>query len=216
MVNRCSSYNDVISVNIIRLIQLKATEVERQLTTGKRAERTKRDFDSGAQFAALNLSRRYNNKKHVTLTTLTNSSTIKSKLRIAPCKWTQHCWVLHVAPVCTLLLHAVARSLKRVKLLSEQLPTFLLFRDRRGVAQQCWIRLHSYSNIVRATHAPRQNSCLKKSRGLYPSHDALQVPTLLGVVASVCTPSPIRTQHLPTLLAQQCWELLCPFARSLR
>ena len=89
------------------------------------------------------------------LTTLTNSSTIKSKLRIAPCKRTHHCWVLHVASVCTLLLHAVARSLKRVKLLSEQLPTFLLFRDRRGVAQQCWIRLHSSSNIVRATHAPR-------------------------------------------------------------
>ena len=29
-----------------------------------------------------------------------------------------------------------------------------------------------------------------KSYGLYPSHDALPVPTLLGVVASVCTPLP--------------------------
>ena len=34
----------------------------------------------------------------------------------------------------------------------QQLPTFLLFCDRRSVAQQCWIRLHSSSNIVGATH----------------------------------------------------------------
>ena len=54
-----------------------------------------------------------------------------------------------------------------------------------------------------------------KAFWLYPSHDALQVPTLLGVVASVCTPLPTHTQQLPTLLAQQCWELLRPFARSL-
>ena len=51
--------------------------------------------------------------------------------------------------------------------------------------------------------------------GLYSSHDALQVPTLLGIVASVCTPLPTRTQQLPTLLAQQRWELLRPFARGL-
>ena len=33
----------------------------------------------------------------------------------------------------------------------------------------------------------------------------------LGVVASVWTPLPTRTQQLPTLLARQCWELLPPF-----
>ena len=38
---------------------------------------------------------------------------------------------------------------------------------------------------------------------------------MLGVVAAICTPLPTRTQQLPTLLMQQCWELLCPFARSL-
>ena len=112
------------------------------------------------------------------------------------------------------LLRVVARSLKPVKLFSQQLPTFLLFRDRRSVAQQCWIRLHSSSNIVGATHA--HYAWITKTYGLYSSHDALQVPTLLGVVASVCTPLPTRTQQLPTLLAQQYWELLCPFARSLR
>ena len=51
------------------------------------------------------------------------------------------------------LLHVVAQSLKPVKLFSQQLPTFLLFCDRWSVAQQCWIRLHSSSNIVGATHA---------------------------------------------------------------
>ena len=125
--------------------------------------------------------------------------------------------LLHVASVCTsccMLLLVVAQSLKPVKLFSQQLPTFLLFRDRRSVAQQCWIRLHSSSNIVGATHA--HYAWFTKTYGLYPSHDALQVPTLLGVVASVCTPLPTRTQQLPTLLAQQCWELLRPFAYSLR
>ena len=34
------------------------------------------------------------------------------------------------------LLHVVAQSLKPVKLFSQQLPTFLLFRDRRSVEQQ--------------------------------------------------------------------------------
>ena len=68
--------------------------------------------------------------------------------------------------------------------------------------QHCWGRARSLRIVY-------------KTYGLYPSHDALQVPTLLGVVASVCTPLPTHTQQLPTLLAQQCWELLRPFARSL-
>ena len=77
------------------------------------------------------------------------------------------------------LLDVVAQSLKPVKLFSQQLPTFLLFRDRRSVAQQCWICLHSSSNIVGATHA--HYAWFTKTYELYPSHDALQVPTLLGV-----------------------------------
>ena len=99
------------------------------------------------------------------------------------------------------LLHVVVPSLKLVKLFSQQLPTFLLFCDRRSVAQQCWIRLHSSSNIVGAMHA--YYTWITKTYGLYSSHNALQVPNLLGVVASVCTPLPTRTQQLPTLLAQQ-------------
>ena len=39
-----------------------------------------------------------------------------------------------------MLLRVVAQSLKPVKLFSQLLPTFLLFCDRRSVAQQCWTR----------------------------------------------------------------------------
>ena len=125
----------------------------------------------------------------------------------AACKRTQHCWpttpnivacymlrpLVHPVACCWMLLRVVAQSLTPVKLFSQQLPTFLLFRDRRSVAQQCWIRLQSSSNIVGATHA--YYAWFTKTYGLYPSHDALQVPTLLGVVASFCTPLPTRTQQ---------------------
>ena len=147
--------------------------------------------------------------------------------RKTPCKRTQHCWpttpnivgcymlrpFAHPVACCWMLLLVVAQSLKLVKLFSQQLPTFLLFRDRWSVAQQCWIRLQSSSNIVGARHA--HYAWIAKTYGLYSSHDALQVPSLLGVVTSVCTPLPTRTEQLPTLLAQQCWGLLRPFARSL-
>ena len=113
-----------------------------------------------------------------------------------------------------MLLRVAAQSLRPVKLFSQKLPTFPLFCDRRSVAQQCWIRLNSSSNIVGTTHA--HYAWITKTYGLYSSHDALQVPNLLGAVASVCTPLPTRTQQLPTLLAQQCWELFRPFACSLK
>ena len=118
----------------------------------------------------------------------------------------------HPVACCWMLLRVVTQSLKPFKLFSQQLSTFLMFCDRRSVAQQCWIRLHGSSNIVGATHA--HYAWITMTYGLYSSHDALQVPNLLGVVASVCTPLPTCTQQLPTLLAQQCWEFLRPFARS--
>ena len=74
------------------------------------------------------------------------------------------------------------------------------------IIQQCWIRLHSSSNNVGATHA---HYAWIMTYELYSSHDALHVPNLLGVVASVCTPLPARTQQLPTLLAQQCCGSCC-------
>ena len=82
-----------------------------------------------------------------------------------------------------------AQSLKPVKLFSQQLPTFLLFRDRRSVAQQCWIRLHSSSNIVGATHA--HYTWITKTFGLYPSQ-------LLHPFAHHCQHTRNNSQH--------CWR----------
>ena len=92
----------------------------------------------------------------------------------------------HPVACCWMLLRVVAQSLKPVKLFSQQLPTFLLFHDRRSVAQHCWILLHSSSNIVGATHA----------------HYAW-LHRLMGCI-------------LPTMLcrSQHCWELLRPFASN--
>ena len=120
--------------------------------------------------------------------------------------------MLHVAPVCIpccMMFDVVAcccAKFETGQTFQQQLPTFLWFRDRRSVAQQCWIRLHSCSNIVGATHA--HYPWFTKTCGLHPSHDALQIPTLFGVFASVCTTLSTRTQR--------CWELLHPFARSLK
>ena len=100
----------------------------------------------------------------------------------------QHYWMLHVASVCTaccmLLLRVVALSLNPINFFCQQLPKFLLFHDRRSVAQQCWIRLHSSSNIVGATHA--HYAWFTKTYGFI-------LPTMQ-----------CRSQH--------CWELLHPFA----
>ena len=111
----------------------------------------------------------------------------------------------HPVACCWMLLRIVGQSLKPVKLFSQQLLTFLLFLDRRSVAQQCWIRLHSSSNIVGATHA-HYAWFTKTCDGLYPSHDALQVPTLLGVLLH---PFAHHCQHARK-------NPSCPFARSLR
>ena len=142
----------------------------------------------------------------------------------APCKRTQHCSpstpnivgchmlrpFAHPVACCWILLRVVAQSLKPVKLFSQQLPTFLLFRDRRSVAQQCWIRLHNFSNIVGPrtfiTHGlQRLMGCILPTMHCRSRH-------CWDCVASVCTPLPTRTLQLPTLLAQHCWELLRPFA----
>ena len=99
----------------------------------------------------------------------------------------------HPVARCCVLLGVVAQRLKPVKLFSQQFPTFLLFRDRRSISLQCWIRSHSSSNIAGDTHA--YHTWSPQSYGLYPSHDALQ---------------------FSTLLTQQCGELLRPFASSFR
>ena len=88
--------------------------------------------------------------------------------------------LLHVVECCCVFLRKVWN---RLNFSANNYKHF--FCSFRSVAQQCWIRLHSSSNIVGAAHA--HYAWFTKTYGLYPSHDALQVPTLLGVVASVCT-----------------------------
>ena len=109
------------------------------------------------------------------------------------------------------LLHVVRQSLKPVKLLSQQLPTFHLFHVRRRVAQQCWIRLYSsfqhFRGDARALHLvskvlwvisfPRGTAgpnvvgrcCIRLHTTA--NTDAINPnivgPIMSGVVASVCT-----------------------------
>ena len=103
----------------------------------------------------------------------------------------QHCWMLHVASVCTpccMLLDVVAcrcAKFETSKTFQPKLPTFLLFRDRRSEVQQCWIRFCSSSNIVGTTHAHRTWSpCILPTMPCRSQHS----PIMLGVAASVCTP----------------------------
>ena len=98
------------------------------------------------------------------------------------------CVRLHTLLHVVTLLRVVAQSLKPVKLFSQQLPTFLLFRDRRSVAQQCWIRLHTSSNIV--------------------GPSALITHGLQRLMGCILPTTHCRSQH--------CWELLHPFAHHCR
>ena len=123
----------------------------------------------------------------------------------APCKRTQHCWpttpniagcymlrpFAHPVACCWMLLGVVAPSLKPVKLFSQQLPKFLLFRDRRSVAQQCWIRCWGHARSLRMDY---------KDLWVVFFPRCIVDPNIVG---SCCTPLPTRTQQLPTLLAQQ-------------
>ena len=91
----------------------------------------------------------------------------------------------HPVAYCWMLLRVVAQSLKPVKLFSQKLPTFLLFLDRRSIAQQCWIRLHSSSNIVGATHTHYALRMVYKDLWVLSFPDTGQVPP--NIVGSCCT-----------------------------
>ena len=104
--------------------------------------------------------------------------------------------VAHPVVCCCALLGILAQSLKPIKLLSQQLPTFLLFRDRRSVAQQCWIRLPR----MRITHGLLGNSEAITSRDRPTRvHDG---PTMMGWSCCMRLQT-TNTQQLLTLLAQQ-------------
>ena len=137
------------------------------------------------------------------------------------CKRTQHfrptapniveCYMLRPSQCtpCWVLLGVVAQSLKPVKLLSQQLPKFLLFCVRRGVAQQCWIRLHS--NAVGATHAHYTWFTTSLNYGLYPSQMHYRSPHIWELLHPLAHQGQHRRNN-----SQQCWELLRPFALRYR
>ena len=123
----------------------------------------------------------------------------------------------------TLLRYALAITERKKcwELLAEKFDWFQTFRaEQRATTsnnmqqsvqtdatcniQQCWeLFVNNVASICTQPKAHAHYARFTKNYGLHPSHDALQVPTLLGVVASVSTPPPTCTQQLPTLLAQQ-------------
>ena len=88
----------------------------------------------------------------------------------------------HPVACCWMLLRVVAQNLKPVKLFSQQPLTFVWFRDRRSVAQQCWIGVCTALRIPTLL-GPRTliTHGFSKTYGFYSSHNALQDPNLLGV-----------------------------------
>ena len=140
------------------------------------------------------------------------------------------CQFAHPVTCCWMLLHVVAQSLDPVKLFSQQLPTFLLLRDRRSIAQQCWFRLHSsfqhcwghvrslrmvykdfwVVSFPRRTAGPNNvGSCcvrLRTTANTHPTTPHLVGATMLGVVASVCT-----QPFYPRKLKSQFTRIECHF-----
>ena len=107
----------------------------------------------------------------------------------------QHCWMLHVASVCTpccMLLDVVAQSLKPVKLFSQQLPTFLLFHDpnarslRMDYKDFIWVVF-----FLQCTAGPKLvGSCcihLHTTTNTRATTPNIVGATVLGVVVPVCT-----------------------------
>ena len=117
----------------------------------------------------------------------------------------------HPVACCWMLLRVIGQSLKPVKLFSQQLPTFLLFRDRRSVAQQCWNAFaqffqhcwgHARSlrmvykdleavSFPRCTAGPKiVGSCCIRLQTTANTHTTIPNTvgaTMLGIVTSVCT-----------------------------
>ena len=114
----------------------------------------------------------------------------------------QQCWMLHVKSVCTpccLLLHVLGSCYCSV--MAEHSATVLdLFAQ---VFQHCWgntLGLHVISKVLWLVSFPQCTAG----------------PNIVENCCTACTPLPTWTQQLPTLLTQQCRELLHLFARSLK
>ena len=112
----------------------------------------------------------------------------------------QHCWILHVASVstpCSMLLDVVACCAKFETGQTFQ-PTTL--------------------NISFVPWSPKRHATLRMDYKdlwvvFFPRCTA--GPKLVGSCCIRLHTTANRKQQVPTLLAQQCWELSRPFARSL-
>ena len=100
----------------------------------------------------------------------------------------------HPVACCRMLLRVVAQGSKPVKLFSQQLPTFLLFRDRRSVAQQCWIRLHNSSSTLITHGLQRLMGCIFPTMRCRSQH----CWELLHLFAHHCQHARNNSQH--------CWR----------
>ena len=110
--------------------------------------------------------------------------------------------LLHVVGSCCAKFETGQATCKRTQQLSTPTTSnisFIPWSTKRSATmldpfaqlfQHCWV-------LARASHIISLE--FTKFYGLSP-HDALQVPTLLWVVASICTPLPTRTEQLLTLL----------------
>ena len=58
------------------------------------------------------------------------------------------CARLHGTTTMLALVGTCCVQFKTVQLLAQQVPTFLLFCDRRSVAQQCCVRLHGTPTML--------------------------------------------------------------------
>ena len=112
-------------------------------------------------------------------------------------------------PVACCRLGVVAQSLQPLKLLSNQLPTFLFF----PVIAVAWIRLHSSSNIV---GPPTRITPDLPPRVLWVVSFPRQCTVGLNIVGSCCIHLDTTTANTDATIpdSQQCWELFRPFAGS--
>ena len=101
--------------------------------------------------------------------------------------------------------------MKLVKLHSQQLPTFLLFRGHRSVVQQCCVRLHSTSNNVARRTRTTCHVSIVILIILFYSHTKTQL--VVTCCERLHTSANIAQQET-TMLAQQCCVLLRAFARA--
>ena len=118
--------------------------------------------------------------------------------QLLPTLWDVTCSVSHPVVCCYMFLRVIGSCCAKVEsgqTFGPATPNILLFRDRRSVGPKNVGSVCTALPTLLGLRTRISHTWSPKSYGLYPSHDAVQVPTVLGVVASFCTPLPTRTQQ---------------------